>query len=151
MQERYLRPETFKYKDDDGTIKDGGTWYFYDSDKFFDAEILHKADILNAFSAAASATEATDATPSVGLPAYPGLVYIGPGIYFTAGGKEYEMTAANRAALEAATRAGEDITWRYSPARARKYGIPAQAAITIRILDTHAQLVPDLSFAIQLN
>ena len=161
MQERYLRPETFKYKDDDGTIKDGGTWYFYDSDKFFDAEILHKADILSAFSAAAPTASATNNTASINLPTFRGLVYSGPGICFTTGGTTYDMTEANRATLEAAVKADQPISWSYSPALARKHGAgnpsaPGSSAtpsaiVTIRILDTHAQTVPDLSFTIQLK
>ena len=161
MQENYLRREKFKFKDDDGSIKEGGDWYFFDSEKFFDAEVLHKADILDAFSAAASAAEATGATPSVGLPAYPGLIYIGPGVRFTTGGTTYDMTEANRAVLEAATRAGEDISWSYSPALARKHGAgnpsapgssaTPSATVTIRILDTHAQIIPDLSFTLEIK
>ena len=35
VQENYLREETFKYVDEeDGSIKDGGQWYFFDTDKF---------------------------------------------------------------------------------------------------------------------
>ena len=161
MQERYLRGEKFKFKDEDGSIKEGGDWYFFDSEKFFDAEVLHKADILDAFSAAASATEATDATPSVGLPAYPGLIYIGPGIRFTTGGITYNMNDAHRATLEAAVKADQPVSWSYSPALARKYGAgnpsapgssaTTSATVTIRILDTHAQLIPDLSFSVQLK
>ena len=164
MQERYLRGEKFKFKDEDGSIKEGGDWYFFDSEKFFDAEVLHKADILDAFSAAASAASATSTTPSIGLPAYPGLVYIGPGIFFSTGGATYEMTQENRATLVAAIKGNAAISWSYSPWRARKLGAGAQsgngsssssaaapAAITVRVADTRAQLIPDLTLTLPLK
>lgn len=50
MQERYLRAERFKYKDpEDGNIKDGEHWYFIDSDKFIQEEILHETEVKAAF------------------------------------------------------------------------------------------------------
>lgn len=62
------------------------------------------------------------------------------------------MTEANRATLETAVKADQPISWSYSPSRARKYGVPSQgSSVTVRILDTRAQAVPDLSFTIQLK
>ena len=161
MQERYLRGEKFKFKYEDGSIKEGGDWYFFDSEKFFDAEVLHKADILDAFSAAAPAVSAINNTASINLPTFRGLVYYGPGICFTTGGTTYDMTEANRATLEAAVKADQPVSWSYSPALARKHGAgnpsapgssaTPSATVTIRILDTHAQIIPDLSFSVQLK
>ena len=90
------------------------------------------------------------------LPFYPGLIYDGPGIFFSVSGQEYEMTETNRAALEQAIKSGSDIAWTYSPSRARKYGVSSQAdggaapSVVLRVLDTKAQLVPDISFTVQL-
>lgn len=159
MQENYLRREKFKFKDDDGSIKEGGDWYFFDSEKFFGGEVFHTAEIQDALSAAASAASATSTTPSVGLPAYPGLIYIGPGIFFSTGGATYEMTQENRATLVAAIKGNAAISWSYSPWRARKLGAGAQsgngsaapAAITVSVADTRAQLIPDLTLTLPLK
>lgn len=59
------------------------------------------------------------------------------------------MTGTNRAALESAVKSGMDLTWRYSPARARKYGIPP--SLTVHVLDTKAQIVPDVTFSVELK
>jgi len=151
-----LRADTFRYKDADGTIKPGGTWYFFDSDKFFNAELLHKEEIVQVLSSAVPASSASESSPSIVLPFYPGLIYSGPGVFFSVNGKEYEMTEASRSALEEAVKSDAAISWRYSPGRARKYGVGAQAAdagssITVRILDTKAQVVPDISFSVELK
>lgn len=46
LQENYLREEKYKYLDEsDGSIKEGGEWYFFDTDKFFEYEVLHKAEV----------------------------------------------------------------------------------------------------------
>ena len=162
MQENYLRREKFKFKDDDGSIKEVGDWYFYDSEKFFGGEVVHTAEIQDALSAAASAASATSITPSIGLPAYPGLVYIGPGVFFSTGGATYEMTQENRATLVAAIKGNAAISWSYSPWHARKLGVGAQsgngsaaaaapAAITVSVADTRAQLFPDLTLTLPLK
>lgn len=149
MQQKYFRGERWKFKDDDGVIKEGDYWYFIDGEKFIVSEILHKTDILQALSAAAPISSSTAETPSVALPTHPGLIYEGPGIYFTANGQEYEMTEANRAVLESAVKSGVDLIWRYSPARARKYG--NSGSLTVHVLDTKAQIVPDVTFSVDLK
>ena len=149
MQQKYFRGERWKFKDDDGVIKEGDYWYFIDGEKFIESEILHKTDILQALSAAAPISSSTAETPSVALPSHPGLIYEGPGIYFTANGQEYEMTGTNRTILESAVKSGADLTWSYSPTRARKYGIPP--SLTVHILDTKAQIVPDVTFSVELK
>ena len=147
--DEFLIPQYFQHKNDDGTIENAGIWYFFNTEKFFDVEILHKADILQALSSAAPISSATAETHSVALPTYPGLIYEGPGIYFTANGQEHEMTGSNRTVLELAIKSGADLTWRYIPTRARKYGIPP--SLTVHVLDTKAQIVPDVTFSVELK
>ena len=59
------------------------------------------------------------------------------------------MTETNRTVLEAAVKSGADLTWRYSPGRARKYG--NSASLTVHILDTKARIVPDVIFSVDLK
>ena len=59
------------------------------------------------------------------------------------------MTGSNRTILESAVKSGADLTWRYSPTRARKYG--NSGSLTVHVLDTKAQIVPDVTFSVELK
>ena len=59
------------------------------------------------------------------------------------------MTETNRTVLESAVKSSSDLTWRYSPGRARKYG--NSGSLTVRILDTKARIVPDVTFSVELK
>lgn len=141
MREKYLREETFKYKDsDDGKIKDGEKWYFFKTDEFIHNEILHETEVKSALQ------NAPQSLPSSG-----GLYYEGKGIQFTIDGTTFEMTEENRAALENAIKNGQEITWTYNPDRAKKYGVSGQNSIKVGVMDKSARLIPDLSLTIQIN
>ena len=146
MQERYLREETFKYKDPaDGLVKNGGKWYFIDSDKFIEEEILHKAEVL------ALLNNAPGSQSIIELSGFPGACYEGPGIYFSVDGTTYEMTGANRGTLESAVRSGSAVSWTYSADRARKYGVSGGKTITVHVMDKQARLIPDVSMTVQVK
>ena len=147
MQDEYLRVEKFKYKDTDGVIKEGGDWYFFDSDKFLKSEILHEAEIKQILTDAAK-TISEGSSSSVSLPAYPGLIYSGPGIFFAVDGTTYEMTSGNQTVLETAIKSGSDIQWSYNPNRVTEYGISETNTIVVQFVDTKAQVVPDVSVSI---
>ena len=147
MQDEYLRVEKFKYKDTDGVIKEGGDWYFFDSDKFLKSEILHEAEIKQILTDAAK-TISEGTSSSVSLPAYPGLIYSGPGIFFAVDGTTYEMTSGNQTVLETAIKSGSDIQWSYNPNRVTEYGISETNTIIVQFVDTKAQVVPDVSVSI---
>ena len=147
LQDEYLRVEKFKYKDTDGVIKEGGDWYFFDSDKFLKSEILHEEEIKQILTDAAK-TISEGSSSSVSLPAYPGLIYSGPGIFFAVDGTTYEMTSGNQTVLETAIKSGSDIQWSYNPNRVTEYGISETNTIIVQFVDTKAQVVPDVSVSI---
>lgn len=150
MQDEYLRAEKFKYKDDDGVIKEGGDWYFFDSDKFFKSEILHESEIKQILTDAAK-TISEGTSSSVSLPVYPGLIYSGPGIFFAVDGTTYEMTSGNQTVLEAAIKSGSDIQWSYNPYRVTEYGISETNTIMVQFVDTKARVVPDVGVSISFS
>lgn len=141
MQERYLHSERFKYKDpDDGKIKDGEHWHFINSDKFIHEEILHETEVKSAL----------QNTPQ-SLPSTGGLYYEGKGIQFTIDGETYDMTEENRSTLENAVQSGKEITWTYNADRAKNYGVTGENTITVRVMDTKARLIPDISITVQVR
>ena len=141
MLDKYLRAETFKYKNDEGDIVDGDKWYFYDTEKFLNEEILHRKDIdavrLNA--------------EDVPLPSITGISYTGQGVQFEYNGKRYDITDA--AHLKAALTSGATLRWFWNKTRYLKYGgIPsAQVTITAQYIDTHGCAVPDVACTIKKN
>lgn len=144
LQENYLREEKFKYVDEtDGSIKEGGEWYFFDTDKFFEHEVLHKADVDTALAAF------SDDKP---LPSGYGLCYIGPGIQFEVAGTSYDMTEANRAKFEAAWKADPaSVKWYFNPASAAAFGASGSVNVQVRVLDKDARLIPDISRTVSVN
>lgn len=146
LQENYLREETFKYVDDsDGSIKDGEQWYFFNTDKFFEYELLQK----EAVDAAVEKIAGQAGNDAVVLPSGYGLCYTGPGVQFEVEGVKYDMTEENRAAFETAWSADPSaIKWYFSPLQALVYGASGNAELTVGVLDTSASLIPDISRAI---
>ncbi len=144
ITERYLREDAYRYKDTDGQIKDGGKWYFFYTDKFLKDEVLHREAVEAALSGIAQ--------EDIELPSTCGLTYEGAGIRFTTEGETYDMTEENRAALEDAVKSGNEVTWLYSPLRARKYGISGNITITITVsvMDKAGDLVPDVSLPLSI-
>lgn len=143
MIEKYFREETYRYKDpDDGQIKDGGKWYFFDTDKFLKDEVLHREAVAAALSGIAQ--------EDIELPSTCGLTYEGAGIRFTTEGETYDMTEENRAALEDAVKSGNEVTWLYSPLRARKYGISGNHTIAVSVMDKAGNLVPDVTLDLSI-
>jgi len=139
MKSNYLIQDTFKYKNDQGEIVDGEHWYFFDTDKFIREEILHESAVESALSGSG-----TVVLPSVG-----GLCYEGPGVQFTIGDDTYESVEANRSVLEAAVIVGTPVEWSHNPALAEQiYGISGTVTITVRVMDTHAQVVPDVTLTL---
>ena len=65
------------------------------------------------------------------------------------------MMESNRATLEEAVKDDVDIRWSYVPERALKYLRAGDGdialSVSVRILDTSAQLVPDISCSVQLQ
>lgn len=145
LQENYLREETFKYVDDsDGSIKDGGQWYFFDTDKFFAYEVLQK-EAVDAAVEKIAGQAGTDGA-AVALPGGYGICYTGPGVQFEVAGNRLDMTEENRAAFEAAWTADPSaIKWYFSPLQALVYGASGTTQLTVGVLDTSARLVPDIS------
>ena len=145
LQENYLREETFKYVDDsDGSIKDGGLWYFFNTDKFFEYEVLQKEAVDAAVEKIAG--QAGNDGAAVALPDGYGICYTGPGVQFEVGGVLYDNTEENRAAFESAWTADPaSVKWFFSPLQARVYGASGTAELTVGVLDTSAHLIPDVS------
>lgn len=144
LQENYLREEKFKYVDEtDGSIKEGGEWYFFDTDKFFEHEVLHKADVDAALAAF------SDDKP---LPSGYGLCYTGPGIQFEVAGSRYDMTEVNRAKFEAAWKADPaSVKWYFNSASAAAFGASGSVNVDVRVLDKDARLIPDISRTVSVN
>jgi len=155
LQENYLREEKFKYVDDaDGNIKEGGEWYFFDTDKFFEYEVLQKDAVDTAVKEiagragndAGNGNGAGSGDDAVALPSGGGLCYMGPGVQFEVGDSRLDMTEENRAVFEAAWKTDPaSLKWFFSPARAAEYGATGSTGLTVRVLDTQARLIPDLS------
>ena len=156
LQENYLREETFKYVDDsDGSLKDGGQWYFFDTDKFFEYEVLQK-EAVDAAVAEIAGQAGNDGNwagyGAVALPSGYGICYTGPGVQFEAGGTRYDMTEENRASFETAWTADPSaIKWYFSPESASAFGASGRTEITVRVLDTQARLIPDISRTVTIT
>ena len=150
LQENYLREETFKYVDDsDSSIKDGGLWYFFNTDKFFAYEVLQK-DAVDAAVEKISGQAGNDA--SVALPGGYGICYTGPGVQFEVAGNRLDMTEENRAAFEAAWTADPSaVKWYFSPLQALIYGASGTSELTVGVLDTSAHLIPDVSRTVTVS
>ncbi len=144
LQENYLREEKFKYVDEtDGSIKEGGEWYFFDTDKFFEYEVLHKAEMDTALAASGG---------DIPLPSGYGLCYIGPGIQFEVAGTSYDMTEANRATFEAVWEANPaSVKWYFNPTSAAAFGASGSVNVQVRVLDKDARLIPDISRTVSVN
>ncbi len=144
LQENYLREEKFKYVDEeDGNIKEGGEWYFFDTDKFFEHEVLHKAEVDAALAASGD---------DIPLPSGYGLCYTGPGVQFEVAGSRYDMTEANRAKFEAAGKADPaSVKWSFNPTSATAFGASGNVSIDVRVLDKDARHIPDISRTVSVN
>lgn len=144
LQENYLREEKFKYVDEtDGGIKEGGEWYFFDTDKFFEYEVLHKAEVDAALAASGD---------DIPLPSGYGLCYTGPGIQFEVAGTSYDMTEANRATFEAVWKADPaSVKWYFNPTSAAAFGASGNVNVEVRVLDKDARLIPDISRTVSVN
>ena len=135
MREKYFRAEKMRYKDEDGTVKEGGDWHFFKTDDFIANEILHNETVDSAFSSASE---------EINLPSVGGLCYFGPGVLFEVSGVVYEMTDANRDVLVSAVSEGKEIKWTFSRAVAKKY-VSGSAEISIRVMDHDACLIPEVT------
>ena len=141
MLDTYLWGQHLKYKDEnDGTIKEGNLKYRIDTQKFIHNEILHESEVKSAFQ-----------NNPQSLPSTNGLYYEGKGIQFTVDGQTYDMTEENRATLENAVKSGKEITWTYNSDRAKKYGVTSENTITVRVMDTKARLIPDITLQVQVR
>lgn len=141
MREKYFREETFQYKDEnDGSIKDGGEWYFFKTEEFILEEILHETEVKSAL----------QTTPQ-SLPSAGGLYYEGKGIQFTVDGRTYDMTEENRSTLENAVQSGKGITWIYNSEQAQKYGVRGEDIISVKVMDRQARLIPDIFHQLQVR
>lgn len=139
MIDNYLREETFKYKNDEGDIVDGDKWYFFDTAKFLDNEILHKSDI-NAIQLNLDDVE---------LPNLVGIIYEGVGIQFEYDGKRYDVT--DTAHLNTALTSGSPLRWFWNKDRFRKYGGTDSVTITAQYVDTQGRTVPDVKLSVTKN
>lgn len=139
MLDNYLREETFKYKNDDWNIVDGDKWYFFDTDKFLNNEILHKSDI--------DAIQLTG--DEVVLPSVPGIIYEGEGIQFEYGGQKYDVSDTSH--LTSALTSDVSIRWFWNKPRFRKYGGTRSATIKAQYVDTRGKAVPDVSLTVKRN
>ena len=55
------------------------------------------------------------------------------------------LTIVDSGALEDAVKPGSEVTWLYSPLRARKYGISGNHTIAVSVMDKAGNLVPDVT------
>ena len=141
MLDTYLWGQHLKYKDEnDGTIKEGNLKYRIDTQKFIHNEIIHETEVKSALQ-----------NNPKSLPSTNGLYYEGKGIQFTVDGQTYDMTEENRATLENAVKSGKEITWIYNSDQAKKYGVTGENTITVRVMDTKARLIPDISLQVQVR
>lgn len=139
MIDNYLRAETMKFKDESGSIQNGDKWYFFDTAKFLDEELLHKKTIegikLNA--------------DEVALPSIADICYTGKGIMFEYNGQKYDIT--DSAHLKAALTSGATIRYFWNKKLYRKYGGTTTATIKALYIDTHGKYVPDVECTINKN
>ena len=135
MQEKYFRAEKMRYKDEDGTVKEGGDWHFFKTDVFIANEILHNDAVDSALSSG---------TEEIVLPSAGGLCYTGPGIQFEVDGVVHEMTDSNRDVFISSVSDGKEIKWTFNRSIANKYASES-TDINIRIMDRDASLIPDIS------
>lgn len=135
MQEKYFRAEKMRYKDEDGTVKEGGDWHFFKTDEFIANEILHNDAVDSALSSG---------TEEIVLPSAGGLCYMGPGVQFEVDGVVYEMTETNKAVFVSSVSDGKEVKWSFNRAAAKKYA-SGSAEINIRVIDHEACLIPDIS------
>ena len=141
MREKYFRGETFRYKDEnDGSIKEGGEWYFFKTEEFILEEILHETEVKSAL----------QTTPQ-SLPSTGGLYYEGKGIQFTVDDQTYDMTDENRSILENAVQSGKETSWKYNAEQAKKYGVTGENSITVKVMDKRARLIPDITLTVLIN
>lgn len=124
-----------RYKDEDGTVKEGGDWHFFKTDVFIANEILHNDAVDSALSSG---------TEEIVLPSAGGLCYTGPGIQFEVDGVVHEMTDSNRDVFISSVSDGKEIKWTFNRSIANKYASES-TDINIRIMDRDASLIPDIS------
>ena len=136
MIDNYLREDTFKYKNDEWNIVDGDKWYFFDTSKFLNNEILHKSDI--------DAIQLN--SDDVELPNNVGIIYEGVGIQFEYNGQRYDVT--DTAHLTSALASAAPLRWFWSKARFRKYGGTGSVNLTAKYVDTHGKAVPDVTLSV---
>ena len=143
MYNNYLTKKTFQYKDEttNWELVDGDYWYFIDIWKLLKNELL-QADKLN---------DIQFDKDSVELPDGKGICYTGKGVQFTIDGQTFDITEETRATLENAVISGKEITWTYNAEQAKKYGVTCENSITVKVMDTKARIIPDLSMTIQVR
>ena len=138
MQNKYFLPETFKYKDTDWTIKNGGTWYFFNSDKFRDEELLHKSEI-----------EAVQLSSDiVQLPSGIGLCYEWAWIQFEYNWLKYDFTEENKSKFMDIV-ANNDIKWFWNKESWQKYEWDWSAVFNVYVLDTQWKKLPDTQLKVK--
>ena len=137
LQEKYLYTEKFKYKDTDWTIKDWGTRYKFNSDKFRDEELLHKSEI----------EAVTLSWDIVQLPSGRGLCYVWPWIQFEYKWKKYDFIKENKSKFMEIV-ASNDIKWYRNKESCTKYGWKWNIELNVYVLDTHWKKLPDVQLKV---
>lgn len=132
IKKDYLISERFKYQDENGELVDGEHWHEFNTQKFMETELLHKAEIEGL---ALSGEE-------VQLPSTEGLCYVGKGIQFEYAGKRYDMDGENREVFLEAVAAG-GVRWFWNRDAWRKYGGKSSASFDVYLVDKSGQAIPD--------
>ena len=140
LQQKYLYPEKFKYKDTDWTIKDWGTRYKFNSDKFRDEELLHKSEI--------EAVTLSWDIDIVQLPSGRGLCYVWPWIQFEYKWKKYDFIKENKSKFMEIV-ANNDIKWYRNKESCTKYGWKWNIELNVYVLDTHWKKLPDVQLKVK--
>lgn len=132
MINNYLSAETYKYKHDNGDITEEGQWYFYNTDKFIEQEILYKSEI------DAVALNSDD----VELPSHSGLCYIGQGIQIKYNGTRYNI--ADQSSYQDIIQSWDDVKWYWNKKAFQKYGGTTTVTFDVHVMDKSGNLIPGI-------
>ena len=134
---KYLREETFQYKDSttNWQLVDGGQWYFIKAEELMDNELLQAEKL----------ERLTLNGDDVELPFGRGICYLGKGVQFELDGVRHDISET--AALTEALKAGS-AKWYWNRRAFRRYGDADIVDLHVYVVDKNGEKFPDLELNI---
>ena len=134
---KYLREETFQYKDSttNWQLVDGGQWYFIKAEELMDNELLQAEKL----------ERLTLNGDDVELPFGRGICYLGKGVQFELVGVRHDISET--AALTEALKAGS-AKWYWNRRAFRRYGDADSVDLHVYVVDKNGEKFPDLELNI---